>query len=128
MMSDSNAGRGSDAGLSSFRQAVQTSSRTIDDVITGLPRQMGGGRSDSLRLPCVKRAMAARDDVHSALHALTGTWDESRGDMHSLDADESFTKAELQDPGCGNRNRTVPKVVYSLSSSISTCSRDARWV
>lgn len=128
MMSDSNAGRGSDAGFVSFRQAVQASSKTIDDVINGLPRQMGGGRADSLRLPCVKRAMAARDDVQSALGALMGAWDKSMDDMHLLDADDRFANAELQDPGYANRNRTVPKVVYSLSSGINTCSRDARWV
>lgn len=128
MMFHSNAGRGSDAGLSSFRQAVQTSSKTIDDVINGLPRQMGGGRADSLGLPCVKRAMAARNDVQSALHALTGAWDRSTDEMHSLDEDDRFTIAEVQDPGYEDRIRTVPKVVYSLSSGISTCSRDARWV
>ncbi|XP_057180878.1 kinesin-like protein KIF14 [Triplophysa rosa] len=127
-LSSSLKGRGSDAGISSFRQAVQTSSKTIDDVINGLPRQMGGGRADSLRLPCVKRAMAARNDVQSALHALTGAWDRSTDEMHSLDEDDRFTIAEMQDSGYDNRNRTVPKVVYSLSSGISTCSRDARWV
>nr|XP_055074215.1 kinesin-like protein KIF14 [Misgurnus anguillicaudatus] len=127
-LSGSLKGRGSDAGLSSFRQAVQSSSKTIDDLINGLPRQIRGGRVDILQLPCVKSTVAARDDVHSSLCALMGAWDKSTDDMRLVDADDCLTKSELQDAGYGNKNRTVPKVVYSLSSGISTCSRDGRWV
>ncbi|XP_051977519.1 kinesin-like protein KIF14 [Xyrauchen texanus] len=119
-------GRGSDFDHGSFRQAVQTSSKTIDDVINGLPRKLGAQRADSLQLPCVRSVMAARDEVHSALNALTEMFDKSTDRM--LDEDGCFAKADLQEPGYGNRSRTIPKVVYSLSSGISMCSRNARWV
>lgn len=115
-----NTGRGSDAGHS---QTMQSLSKTIDDVINGVPREIPGRRSDSLGLPCEKNIMAARDQVHSALQSLTAAFDKSTDGVQTLDTDRLFVQ-----PGYGSRNRTVPKVVYSLSSSISTCSRDARWV
>ncbi|XP_016380391.1 kinesin-like protein KIF14 [Sinocyclocheilus rhinocerous] len=113
-------GRGSDAGLS---QTIESLSKTIDDVIRGVPREIPGRRSDSLWLPCEKNIMAARDQVHLALQALTAAFDKSTDGVQTLDTDRQFVQ-----PGYGSRNRTVPKVVYSLSSGISTCSRDARWV
>uniref|UniRef100_A0A8C2A6D8 Kinesin-like protein KIF14 n=1 Tax=Cyprinus carpio TaxID=7962 RepID=A0A8C2A6D8_CYPCA len=113
-------GRGSDAGLS---QTIQSLSRTVDDVINGLSYEMAGRRSDGLKLPCEKNIMVSRDQVHSALKALTAAFDKSTGGMETLDTDRPFVQ-----PGHGSRNRTVPKVVYSLSSGISACSRDARWV
>uniref|UniRef100_A0A8C2JS39 Kinesin-like protein n=1 Tax=Cyprinus carpio TaxID=7962 RepID=A0A8C2JS39_CYPCA len=113
-------GRGSDAGLS---QTIQSLSRTVDDVINGLSYEMAGRRSDGLKLPCEKNIMVSRDQVHSALKALTAAFDKSTDGMETLDTDRPFVQ-----PGHGSRNRTVPKVVYSLSSGISACSRDARWV
>ncbi|XP_016331019.1 kinesin-like protein KIF14 isoform X2 [Sinocyclocheilus anshuiensis] len=113
-------GRGSDAGLS---QTIKSLSKTIDNVINGVPREIPGRRSDSLWLPCEKNIMAAREQVHSALQALTAAFDKSTDGVQTLDTDRQFVQ-----PGYGSRNRTVPKVVYSLSSGISTCSRDARWV
>uniref|UniRef100_A0A672PIP2 Kinesin-like protein KIF14 n=1 Tax=Sinocyclocheilus grahami TaxID=75366 RepID=A0A672PIP2_SINGR len=112
--------RGHDAGLS---QTIQSLSKTIDDVINGLPYEMAGRRSDSLQLPCERNIMASRDQVHSALKALTAAFDKSTDGIQMLDTDRQFVQ-----PGYGSRNRTVPKVVYSLSSGISACSRDARWV
>uniref|UniRef100_A0A8C1ENT9 Kinesin-like protein KIF14 n=1 Tax=Cyprinus carpio carpio TaxID=630221 RepID=A0A8C1ENT9_CYPCA len=113
-------GRGSDAGLS---QTIQSLSRTVDDVINGLSYEMAGRRSDGLKLPCEKNIMVSRDQVHLALKALTAAFDKSTDGMETLDTDRPFVQ-----PGHGSRNRTVPKVVYSLSSGISACSRDARWV
>ncbi|XP_043079875.1 kinesin-like protein KIF14 [Puntigrus tetrazona] len=113
-------GRGSDAGLN---QTIHSLSKTIEEVLNGVPCEVNGRRPDSLRLPCEKNIMAARDRVHSALRALTAPFDESTDEVQTLDTDGQFVQ-----PGYGSRNRTVPKVVYSLSSGISTCSRDARWV
>uniref|UniRef100_A0A671PPC8 Kinesin-like protein KIF14 n=1 Tax=Sinocyclocheilus anshuiensis TaxID=1608454 RepID=A0A671PPC8_9TELE len=104
-------------------QTIQSLSKTIDDVINGLPYEMAGRRSDSLQLPCERNIMASRDQVHSALKALTAAFDKSTDGIQTLDTDRQFVQ-----PGYGSRNRTVPKVVYSLSSGISACSRDARWV
>ncbi|XP_077082754.1 kinesin-like protein KIF14 isoform X1 [Siphateles boraxobius] len=115
--------RGSgDAGLS---QSILSSSKTIDDVINGLQCEMGGRRSPSLQLPCVKNVMVARDKVHSALQALSEVFDKCTDGIQRLGTDRNFVQQwYLND----NTNRTVPKVVYTLSSGISTCSRDARWV
>ncbi|XP_048039068.1 kinesin-like protein KIF14 [Megalobrama amblycephala] len=113
-------GSGSDAGLS---QSILSSSKTIEDAINGLPHEMTGRRSDSLQLPCAKNVLVARDEVHSALQALPAVFDKSTDGIQMLGRDRHFVQ-----PDYGNRNRTVPKVVYSLSSGISTCSRDARWV
>lgn len=115
-----NTGSGSDAGLS---QSILSSSKTIDDVINGLPHEMTGRRSDSLQIPCAKNVMVARDKVHSALQALSAVFDKSTDGIQMLGTERHFVQ-----PGYGNRNRTAPKVVYSLSSGISTCSRDVRWV
>ncbi|XP_073700655.1 kinesin-like protein KIF14 [Garra rufa] len=116
----SQKGRGSGADLS---QTIQSLSKTIDDVINGIPREMSGRRSDGLQLPCEKNIMAVRNQVHSALQALTVPFNKSTDGIQMLDTDRQFIQ-----PGYGSRNRTVPKVVYTLSSGISTCSRDARWV
>ncbi|XP_052395563.1 kinesin-like protein KIF14 isoform X2 [Carassius gibelio] len=113
-------GRGSDVGLS---QTIQSVSRTIDDLINGLSYETAGRRSDSLKLPCEKNIMASRDQVHSALKALTAAFNKSTDGIETLDTDRQFIQS-----GYGSRNRTVPKVVYSLSSGISESSRDVRWV
>lgn len=104
--------RGSgDDGLS---QSILSSSKTIDDVINGLPCGMGGRRSDSLQFPCAKNVMVARDKVHSALQALPAVFEDG---MEMLGTDRHYQQCYQY----GNKNRTVPKVVYSLSSSISSC-------
>lgn len=110
-----------DAGLS---QSILSSSKTIDDVISGLPCEMDGRRSGSLQLPCVENVVIARDKVHSALQALPEVFDKCTDGIQRLGSDRHFVQQLYN----GNKNRTVPKVVYSLSSGISTCSRDARWV
>ncbi|XP_017557881.2 kinesin-like protein KIF14 [Pygocentrus nattereri] len=122
-------GRGSDAHLSSFKEAIQSLTKTISNVVHGLPRQTDTSLSDSLQLPCLKSVMDARDEVHSALCSLTALFDESREENIELSTSKNiFVKAEDQESGHGTRNRTVPKIVYSMSSGVSSCSRDVRWV
>ncbi|XP_060732777.1 kinesin-like protein KIF14 [Tachysurus vachellii] len=117
-------GRGSDVGLRSFRDTVQSVTRTISGLVHGLPRQMDVCSTDTLHLPCLKSVMDP-GDLHSALCSLAELFvensDENVGTRISV-------KAEVQEPAQGPRNRTVPKTVYSLSSGVSSCSRDVRWV
>lgn len=103
-------GRRSDTSLS---EAIQSSSQTIDKIISSLPHEITG-HSDGLQL---------QDDVQSALQALLAVFSNSTDEIQKPTTDRHFVQS-----GYSSRNRTVPKVVYSLSSGISTCSRDARWV
>uniref|UniRef100_A0A8B9KD49 Kinesin-like protein KIF14 n=1 Tax=Astyanax mexicanus TaxID=7994 RepID=A0A8B9KD49_ASTMX len=120
-------GRGSDAHLSSLKEAVQSLTKTIDDIVHGLPRQTDVNLSVSLQLPCSKSIMAARDAVHLALCSLAAVFDESMEEnMEMSNSNNIF--AENQKSGYGTRNEAIPKVVYSLSSGVSSCSTDIRWV
>ncbi|CAB1324716.1 unnamed protein product, partial [Coregonus sp. 'balchen'] len=66
-------GKSSDSSLSACREAISTSSKTIDKVINGLPRGGTGVAtvSSNLQLPCLQTVMAARDELHSALQSLS---------------------------------------------------------
>ncbi|XP_076880358.1 kinesin-like protein KIF14 isoform X2 [Brachyhypopomus gauderio] len=122
-------GRGSDAGLCSFKEAIKSLSKTICDVVHGLPKQTDASAAGSLQLPCSKSALAARDEVYSTLCALAAVFDESHEEhLGRSNSKGSFENAEVHELGHAARNRTVPKVVYSLSSGVSSCSRDVRWV
>ncbi|MCI4383744.1 hypothetical protein PGIGA_G00030120 [Pangasianodon gigas] len=116
-------GRGSDVGLRSFRETIQSLTKTISGLVHGLPRQTDVCPAGTLQLPCLKSVMDARDDLHSALCSLAELFDESSEENVEP---KTFEKAE--EPAQGLRNRTVPKIVYSLSSGVSSCSRDIRWV
>ncbi|MCJ8737974.1 hypothetical protein PDJAM_G00030330 [Pangasius djambal] len=118
-------GRGSDVGLRSFRETVQALTKSISGLVHGLPRQTDVCPAGTLQLPCLKSVMDARDDLHSALCSLAELFDESSEENVEP---KSFVKAEIQEPAQDPRNRTVPKIVYSLSSGVSSCSRDVRWV
>ncbi|KAI5610222.1 kinesin-like protein KIF14 isoform X1, partial [Silurus asotus] len=104
-------GRGSDVTLRSFRDTIQSLTKTVSDLVHGLPRQTDVRSADALQLPCLKSVMDARDDLHSALCSLAELFDES--------IEENLESTEIQE---GQRNRTVPKIVYSLSSGVSSCS------
>lgn len=129
-------GKSSDSSLGTCREAVSSSSKTIDKVINGLPRGGTGLAtvSSSLQLPCLETVMAARDELQSALQALSTAFntqglEEKRGSSGS----EKSTRERGQgkegtlvasDMG---RNRGAPKIV-SLSSGLSLSNGDAHWV
>ncbi|TRZ02867.1 hypothetical protein DNTS_026732 [Danionella cerebrum] len=94
-------GRSSDVGLI---HTVQSSSKVIDDIIKGLPRGLTGRHADNLQR-----------EMQLALQALSEVFDKTT-DRNSLQ------------PGYSCNNLRAPKVLYTFSSGISTCSRDARWV
>ena len=73
--------------------------------------------------------MGARDDVHSALCSLAALFDGSCEENPELSCSKNcVAKAEDQELNHGTRNRTAPKIVYSMSSGVSSCSRDICWV
>uniref|UniRef100_A0A673ZIF0 Kinesin-like protein KIF14 n=1 Tax=Salmo trutta TaxID=8032 RepID=A0A673ZIF0_SALTR len=129
-------GKSSDSSLVTCREAVSSSSKTIDKVINGLPRGGTGLAtvSSSLQLPCLETVMAARDELQSALQALSTAFntqglEEKRGSSGS----EKSTRERGQgkegtlvasDMG---RNRGAPKII-SLSSGLSLSNGDAHWV
>lgn len=122
---DYSTGRGSDVGLRSFRDTIQSLTKAIGDLVHGFPRQTDICSDDALQLPCLKNVMDARDDLHSALCSLAELFNESGEENVEPGI---LVKAEVQEPAQDQRNRTVPKIVYSLSSGVSSCSRDIRWV
>ncbi|XP_030640811.1 LOW QUALITY PROTEIN: kinesin-like protein KIF14 [Chanos chanos] len=129
LLSQTLRGRGSDVGLPPVREAIQSSSRTIAEVITGLPRQTGVNLDATLQLPCVKSVVSAHDDVHTALQSLTALFDQSgAGRRGSSGSESGSTKSENHAPGHSGRNRTAPKIVYTLTSGVTMTSRDIRWV
>lgn len=125
MHMDYSTGRGSDVGLRSFRETVQSLTKTISGLVHGLPKETDVWSADTLQLPCLKSVMDARDNLHSALCSLAELFNESSEENVEP---RTIVKAEVQEPAQGPRNRNVPKMVYSLSSGVSSCSRDIRWV
>ncbi|XP_062868886.1 kinesin-like protein KIF14 [Trichomycterus rosablanca] len=121
-------GRGSNVGLRSFREEIQSLSKTIGDLVHGLPRQSSANPADTLQLPCLRSVMASRDDLHSALCSLAELFDQSHDETTDSSSNSAFSDGETQDAAHGNKVRTVTKVVYSLSSGVSSSSRDIRWV
>ncbi|TSW35252.1 Kinesin-like protein KIF14 [Bagarius yarrelli] len=118
-------GRGSDVGLRTFRDSIQSLTRTISGLLHGKPRQTDACSTDTLQLPCVKSIIDARDDLHSALSSLANLFDESSN--VNLDSWISMN-AEAQESAQASKKGTVPKIMYSLSSGVSSSSRDIRWV
>ncbi|XP_036375819.1 kinesin-like protein KIF14 [Megalops cyprinoides] len=131
-------GKDKSSNLGRSREEICASSKKIDDVISGLPKLRGNIYAPRLQLPCVRSVMAARDDVHSALHSLTSLFDQSYVEKNEFSGIEnSEGKAEEErDPdnedvsaaSKGRRDRTVPKIVYTLSSGATTYSKGIHWV
>ncbi|KAF7658815.1 hypothetical protein LDENG_00007720 [Lucifuga dentata] len=113
-------GKSGDSILSSCQEAISSSAKTVDELITGLYKE---GASSGMQLPCLQSVMAARDELHSALQSLSSTWKqlgagESRGSATS--EDETLSK-ETAATSNAFRNRIVSKMVYppGVSSSAS---------
>lgn len=121
-------GKGSNVCLRSFRDEIQSLSKTIGDLVHGLPRHSSASPADTLQLPCLRSVMTSRDDLYYALCSLAELFDESQEDTTESSSNSTFSNTEIQDAHNGNKMRTVNKVVYSLSSGVSSSSRDVRWV
>ncbi|XP_028818026.1 kinesin-like protein KIF14 isoform X2 [Denticeps clupeoides] len=135
-LSNTLRGKGDDASIS----CIHSTSKTIDDIISGLQRYPGVTGGSGLQVPCMKNVMAARDDVHSALHSLVATFEKnltgkrnSRGSEGSMvrDWDGSSLATSSSDPlltHCFPRSKTVPKIIYTLTSGPVPASKDIHWV
>ncbi|XP_066503711.1 kinesin-like protein KIF14 [Hoplias malabaricus] len=119
-------GRGSEAHHS--KEAIQSLTKTISKVIHGLPRQTEVSPSDNLKLPSLKSVMAARDDVHTVLCSLAALYDESPEGNVELSSSEDICIKKDQVLCHSTKNKTISKIVYTLSSGVSSFSRDVHWV
>uniref|UniRef100_A0AAY4EXC4 Kinesin-like protein KIF14 n=1 Tax=Denticeps clupeoides TaxID=299321 RepID=A0AAY4EXC4_9TELE len=109
-LSNTLRGKGDDASIS----CIHSTSKTIDDIISGLQRYPGVTGGSGLQVPCMKNVMAARDDVHSALHSLVATFEKNlTGKRNSRGSEGSMT---------------VPKIIYTLTSGPVPASKDIHWV
>ncbi|XP_046893111.1 kinesin-like protein KIF14 [Hypomesus transpacificus] len=124
-------GKIGDSCLNSCRAAIFSSSRTINEVINGQPK--GLVVSPGLQMPCVQTVMAARDELHLALQSMCAVTSQQESTERSGSAwgsEKSIEEGGWAKEGASNgfRSRTVPKVVYSLSSGVSSSNEDPRWV
>lgn len=128
-------GKGDDGSI----VAIQSSSRVIDDIISGLPRQAGTGTGGAgLQLPCVQSIMDARDDVHAALRSLATAFKSGRARARDSTGSEGSSRRSVEEcnTSVGSnsslaslppRNKTVPKIMYSLAGP-TPVSKDVQWV
>ncbi|CAB1314346.1 unnamed protein product [Coregonus sp. 'balchen'] len=123
-------GKSSDSSLGACREAVFSSSETIDGVINSLPRGVTRSATTnlSLHLPCLQTVVAARDELHSALQSLRNAFnpqgheDDKRGSSGSEKSlvEWGLVKEWPLVASAMERNRGAPKIVYSLSSGVSS--------
>ncbi|XP_035272108.1 kinesin-like protein KIF14 [Anguilla anguilla] len=130
--------RGKDKDFSRSRDAICSISKTIDDIISGLPKLEGSVWAPRPQLPCAKSVVVARDELHSALCSLSSVFDQICVRKSKLSGpDNRAGKAEVESgsdgenapaPSNSRRDRTVPKTVYTLSSNATFSPSDIRWV
>ncbi|XP_061096949.1 kinesin-like protein KIF14 [Conger conger] len=128
--------RDKDKDFGRSRDTICSSCKTIDDIISGLPKLEGNVRAPRLQLPCLKSVMGARDDVHSALCSLSSMFDRICAKKSEVSALESSVGSAEEERGSDSENapcnsrrdRTAPKIVYTLSSSATVSPADIRWV
>ncbi|KAF3835228.1 hypothetical protein F7725_027786, partial [Dissostichus mawsoni] len=113
-------GNHKDSNLSSSsRELISSSAKAVDELITGLSK--GQASNPSLQLPFLQSAMAARDELHSALQSLSSSWDQQEpGESRNSSASDKSTEDELsKNTHTAVRNRVVSKIVYSLPPGVS---------
>ncbi|KAI1891501.1 hypothetical protein AGOR_G00144460 [Albula goreensis] len=119
--------RDKEKNFSRSREVISSSSRMIDDIINGLPKLGGNMSTPLLQLPCVRRVMAARDDVHSALCSLTSMFDQVWVEKSELSGSENSV-GKAQEESHSRRDKTVPKIVYTLSPNDTSSPKETWWV
>ncbi|XP_076007312.1 kinesin-like protein KIF14 isoform X2 [Genypterus blacodes] len=116
-----------DSNLNRHQEAISSSARAVDELITGLCKD---GASSGLQLPCIQSVMAARDELHSALQCLSSAaWSQqgagrSRGSATSERStdDENLPKQRAANTS-SCKNLIVSKTVFlppTLSPNGST--------
>ncbi|XP_049575745.1 kinesin-like protein KIF14 isoform X1 [Syngnathus scovelli] len=124
----SNTLRGKDrhSELSSCRELISSTAKTVDEIIRGLSKEAVGL---SLHPPSGQTLMAAQDELHCALQSLTLPWDQPE----AVQSKNAVTSEESKDDQteCGtaphNRSRGINNLVYSLPAGV-TSSGSPRWV
>lgn len=127
-----------DDSIISCREVICSSSRTIADAINGLHKEPQGpvSATGSARR-FVGDVAEAKDTVHAAMRSLLAafepTCDKSVPLARETGALETADRAadrneDVSAPGGTRKNRTVRKIVYTLSSEAPLSTSDIRWV
>lgn len=102
--------------FSSCRELISSSTKAVDELVTGLSKKEAEGLS--LQLPCLQTVISARDELHLALRSLSSFWsqqgvDDSRCSAGSDNSSEndSSTKDRVNTHSTV-RNKVVSKIVY----------------
>ncbi|XP_029987200.1 kinesin-like protein KIF14 isoform X2 [Sphaeramia orbicularis] len=128
----STALRGKDRNfnLSSCRDTISSTAKTVDELIIVLSREgdlMPSASSDP------KPFLAVHEELHSALQSLSSSWyqEEAEETWTSAASDRSTEEESLQKNSSTThtvvRNRIVSKIVYTLPPGV-TSSGSAHWV
>ncbi|KAM7387978.1 hypothetical protein PAMP_024182 [Pampus punctatissimus] len=117
-------GKDRDSNLSSCRELISSSAKAVDELITDLSKE--GAVTLSLQLPCPQIPVSVRDELHSALQSLSSSWNQQvKVESKSCAASDKSSEDELlsKESAASHsavRNRFVNKIVYSLSSGVSS--------
>lgn len=113
------SGKDGDSDLSGSIALISSSAKAVDELITGLSSD--GTLTLAPKLPCLQSVLAARDELHSALHRLY-SWSQAGQNRSSAASDkstedENITK-ESRTTHSVVRNRVIGKVVYTLAPGV----------
>ncbi|XP_056132828.1 kinesin-like protein KIF14 [Lampris incognitus] len=109
--------RGKGGDLSVCSEAIASSAKSVDKLISGLPRSTAAcSASSSLQLPRIQSVVEARDELHCSLQALSAAFNqqgtqESRGSSGSEKSTDDGTSSK---ESVTAQSRTVPKTAYTL--------------
>lgn len=115
-------GKDRDSNLSSSSELISSSAKAVDELVTGLSKE--GTLMPSPQLPCLQSAMAARDELHSALQSLSSSWNQQgAGESRSSAASDKSTEDEILTKESATthsavRNRVASKTVFSLPRGV----------
>lgn len=115
-------GKGGNSSLSSCREAISSSAKAVDELITG-PSSGGIAMSSGLQLPCLQSIMATRDELHSTLQSLTTAFNEqgggeSQGSSSEKSTEDGTSSKESFSTRNTFRNQIVIKNVGSLPPGV----------
>ncbi|XP_068446174.1 kinesin-like protein KIF14 isoform X2 [Clinocottus analis] len=112
-------GRDSDSNFSSCRDLISSSTKAVDELITGLSEEEA---SPPLKLPLRQSVIAARDELHFVLQSLSSWGQEVAGESSSSAASDGGTEDETlsKDTHSAVRNRIARQIVYSLPPGVSS--------
>lgn len=102
------------SNLAHSRELIASSAKAVDELITGLSND--GWLTPAVRRPCLQTALAARDELHSALQSLC-SWNQEAENRSSVGSDKSGEESATIHSVV--RNKVVSKVVYTLPAGVS---------